>query len=209
MNRVDAAVSAEDDLTVSATTATQIDSVANLALDVKDPGGPIAVGDDAIYEIHIKNRGTKDAEGIETIGYFSRGIEPVGAEGASNKISAGQVTFQSINAIPPGGEIVLKVHAKAEVPGNHVFPRGSALQDARNPLGKRRQHHVLPRPSDERPDGAGGSKSERRRAEFRPAEKVGVKWAVDVLVNVAVSSDRLPSTAPLTPITDSSSYSIF
>ena len=33
----------------------------------------------------------------------------------------GQVVFQPIASLAPGAEAVLKVHAKAEVAGNHVF----------------------------------------------------------------------------------------
>jgi hypothetical protein len=118
---VEVAATAEDDLTVSAAAVTQVESVANLVLDVKDPGGPVPVGEEATYEIHVRNRGTKEAEGIEVIGYFSRGIEPTGAEGGANRLGPGQVVYSPITTLAPGGDLVLKIHARAETPGNHVF----------------------------------------------------------------------------------------
>jgi hypothetical protein len=118
---VEVAASAEDDLTASAVAVTQVESVANLALEVKDPGAPVPVGEETVYEIRVRNRGTKDAEGVEVIGYFSRGIEPTGAEGGANHIAPGQVVFVPIPTITPGAEIVLKIRARAEAPGNHVF----------------------------------------------------------------------------------------
>jgi uncharacterized repeat protein (TIGR01451 family) len=121
IGRVEVAASAEDDLTASAVAVTQVESVANLALEVKDPGVPVPVGEESVYEIHVRNRGTKDAEGVEVIGYFSRGIEPTGAEGGANRIASGQVVFMPIPTITPGAEIVLKIRARAEAPGNHVF----------------------------------------------------------------------------------------
>ena len=121
ISRVEVAASAEDDLTASAVAVTQVESVANLALEVKDPGAPVPVGEETVYEIRVRNRGTKDAEGVEVIGYFSRGIEPTGAEGGANRIASGQVVFMPIPTITPGTEIVLKIRARAEAPGNHVF----------------------------------------------------------------------------------------
>jgi hypothetical protein len=53
--------------------------------------------------------------------YFSRGIEPTGAEGAPNRLAPGQVLFQPIPLLPAGAEVALKVRAKAEMAGNHVF----------------------------------------------------------------------------------------
>jgi uncharacterized repeat protein (TIGR01451 family) len=120
-SRVEVAASAEDDLIASAFALTQIESAANLALEVKDPGGPVPVGEDAVYEIHLRNRGTKDAEGVELIGYFSRGIEPIGADGGANRIGPGQVSFMPIPTLAPGAETVLKIRARAETPGNHIF----------------------------------------------------------------------------------------
>jgi uncharacterized repeat protein (TIGR01451 family) len=121
VSRVEVAASAEDDLIASAFAVTQIESAANLALEVKDPGGPVPVGEDSVYEIHLRNRGTKDAEGVELIGYFSRGIEPIGADGGANRIGPGQVVFMPIPTLAPGAETVLKIRARAETPGNHIF----------------------------------------------------------------------------------------
>ena len=88
---------------------------------MKDPEGPVPVGSDATYELRIRNRGTKAAENVEVLAYFSNGVEPVSADGQTHRISPGQVVFDPIPAIPPAAEIVLKVKAKAEVAGNHVF----------------------------------------------------------------------------------------
>jgi len=121
VSRVEVGATAEDDLIASAVAITQVESVANLALDVKDPGGPVPVGEEATYEIRVRNRGTKDAEGVEVIAYFSRGIEPTGAEGVANRLGQGQVVFTPISTLAPGAEITLKIHARADVPGNHVF----------------------------------------------------------------------------------------
>ncbi len=95
--------------------------MADLRLDVKDPEGPVPVGADASYELHVRNRGTKAAENVEVLVYFSNGVEPISADGQPNRLSPGQVVFDQIPAIPPATELVLKVRAKAALAGNHVF----------------------------------------------------------------------------------------
>ncbi|MGW8257449.1 MAG: CARDB domain-containing protein, partial [Thermoguttaceae bacterium] len=120
-NRLEVAASAEEDLNASGAALTQVESVANLALNVQDPGGPVRVGDEASYKIHVTNRGTKAAEGIEVVGYFARGIEPTSAYGASNRVSPGQVVFSPIAKLLAGSEVILTINARAESSGNHLF----------------------------------------------------------------------------------------
>jgi uncharacterized repeat protein (TIGR01451 family) len=120
-NRLRLAASADDDLVASAEAAVHVEGVANLSMDVKDPAGPVPVGEDTVYEVLVRNRGTKEAQGVEVFGYFSRGVEPISAEGAPSRLATGQVTFRPIVSLGPGEEVVLRIHARAEVAGNHVF----------------------------------------------------------------------------------------
>jgi len=120
-NRVDITSHADDDIQAAADVTTRVEAMADLRLEVKDPDGPVPVGSDATYELHVRNRGTKAAENVEVLAYFSSGVEPVSADGQTNRLSPGQVVFDRIPAIPPAAEVVLKVKAKAGAAGNHVF----------------------------------------------------------------------------------------
>lgn len=120
-SRLEVSASADGDLTASAEASTDVEAVADLRLEVSDPAGPVPVGADALYEVEIRNRGSKSADEVEVAAYFSRGIEPVSAEGAPNKIIPGQVVFEKISSLAPGQSLRLKIRAKAEVAGNHVF----------------------------------------------------------------------------------------
>ncbi|NLE39154.1 MAG: hypothetical protein GX621_14115 [Pirellulaceae bacterium] len=100
---------------------TRVESIADLALSVKDPTGPVPVGQTAVYTVHIRNRGSKAASGVEAVVYFSQGIEPISAEGGRHTIRPGQVAFDAIDVLPAGKEVVLKIVAKAQSPGNHMF----------------------------------------------------------------------------------------
>jgi len=121
LSRVTADCAADDELTASASTTTEVEAMADLVLDVKDPPGPVSVGQEAAYELRIRNRGTKNAEGVEVVAYFSRGVEPVSAEGAQHRIGPGQVVFSPISSLAAGAELALKIRAQAETTGNHIF----------------------------------------------------------------------------------------
>jgi uncharacterized repeat protein (TIGR01451 family) len=119
--RIDAQCVAEGGLSASGSAVTQVEAAASLTLLVEEPTGPVSVSSDATYQLTIQNRGTAAAENVEVVTYFSQGIEPVGAEGARHRIGPGQVVFDVIPQVPAGQSVVLRVRAKAEVAGNHVF----------------------------------------------------------------------------------------
>ncbi|MBI2479157.1 MAG: hypothetical protein HYV60_11145 [Planctomycetia bacterium] len=75
-NRIDAVVKSDGGLEKSASFTTRVEALADLKLTVSDPSGPTALGADAIYEVHIVNRGTKAAERIKLVAQFSEGVEP-------------------------------------------------------------------------------------------------------------------------------------
>jgi uncharacterized repeat protein (TIGR01451 family) len=110
-----------DEVVTTAMAVTEVDAVADLVMDVVDPAGPVAVGQEATYEIRVRNRGSKAADDLELVAFFSQGIEPIAVEGASHKISLGQVAFPKIPSVTAGGEVRLTIRAKAQVAGNHVF----------------------------------------------------------------------------------------
>ena len=121
MSRIEVNAAADDDLTTSAAAVTRVEAVADLTMEVKDPKGPVAVGEEAEYEVRVRNRGTKQAEGIEVFGYFSQGIEPTEADGGLSRLEPGQVRFQPIAMLAPGAEAVFTIRARADTAGNHVF----------------------------------------------------------------------------------------
>jgi len=120
-NRIDAVVKSDGGLEKSASFTTRVEALADLKLTVSDPRGPTALGVDAIYEVHIVNRGTKAAERIKVVAQFSEGVEPIEANGGAADIVPGQVLFHPISRIEPGDELVLKIVAKADKAGNHRF----------------------------------------------------------------------------------------
>jgi uncharacterized repeat protein (TIGR01451 family) len=110
-----------DDLTASDTLVTTVEALADLKLTVNDPKGARPVGEDAIYEVTIVNRGTKAAQNINVVAQFSAGVEPVSATGQKAELVPGQVLFEPISSIGAGQSVTLKITARAEQAGSHRF----------------------------------------------------------------------------------------
>ncbi len=120
-NRLQVASTAAGDVSDAANITTNIEALADLKLEVSEPAGPIAVGDEVVYELHVRNRGSKAAEGVGVTTYFSEGIEPVSAEGGTHDIANGVVAFHPVVTLAPGAELSLTVKARAERGGKQVF----------------------------------------------------------------------------------------
>lgn len=121
VNNLNLKAVAVGDLACDAQTITKVEALADLVLEVSDPRGPVAVGQDVTYEVRITNRGTKNADGVDAIVFFSEGVEATSVEGGDHEVSSGQVEFHSIPTIAAGGEVVYTITARAETAGNHVF----------------------------------------------------------------------------------------
>jgi uncharacterized repeat protein (TIGR01451 family) len=120
-NRVQFSAAADGSVHSSAASVTRVEAMADLKLEVRDPQGPIPVGEEAVYEVVIRNRGTKSAEDVELIVFFSEGLEATTVQGGSHEIGHGQVAFKPISVLQAGSESVLRIHARADKGGNHVF----------------------------------------------------------------------------------------
>ena len=116
-----AAATSAGDLTANKVAETNVIAIADLKLDVTDPSGPVAVGNQAVYEIHVHNRGASAAKDVNVVALFSDGIEPEQADGAMYTVSDGRVSFRTIDELPAGKDIVLRIRAHALQPGTHVF----------------------------------------------------------------------------------------
>jgi len=101
--------------------ATEVESIADLVLTVNDPPAPAPIGSQVVYEVIIRNRGSKEATDVRAVAQFSHGIEPQRIEGQSGEVVTGQVLFDPIGRIGPGQEVRLRVIAQAQRGGHHRF----------------------------------------------------------------------------------------
>jgi uncharacterized repeat protein (TIGR01451 family) len=120
-NRLHVLATAEGKLSDSTTATTRVEALADLKVEVTDPQGPTPINEDVVYEVRIRNRGTKAAEKVTVVGYFTEGIEPTKVAGAVATLDAGQVSCQPVAALAAGDETTIKITARASAAGNHVF----------------------------------------------------------------------------------------
>ncbi len=120
-NQLVARIHGADDTAASDTALTTVEAIADLKLVINDPKGPVPVGQDVVYEIKILNRGSKEARNVTVVAQFSEGIEPSATAGQRGEIVPGQVVFDPIESIPAGGEIAMKITARADKAGNARF----------------------------------------------------------------------------------------
>lgn len=129
VNRVVAQANSAVGGTANGVAETQVEAISDLKLTVNDPAGPIAVGDDAIYELNLVNRGTKSAGGVRVVMQFGEGIEPISIEGAEARVVPGQVICEPFAQLPAGEKVTLKVRAAADRDGTHQFRVEVTTQD--------------------------------------------------------------------------------
>ena len=120
-SRLDVQSKADRELVASADGIVRVEAMADLALSINDPAGPVQTGADAFFEVEVVNRGTKTAENVEIAAYFSEGIEPLAVEGGQHRIGRGQVIFDNLDSLAAGETAKFKIKARADMSGNHVF----------------------------------------------------------------------------------------
>lgn len=122
VTRVQAASVADADLKDSTSTLTEVEAIADLSMTVRDPRGPIPVGEEIHYEVRVVNRGTKAAQNVSVASFLSAGLNPVSAQGGPKyRLNQGQISFDPIAVLGPGQEMTLQIKAVATTSGNHVF----------------------------------------------------------------------------------------
>lgn len=120
--RIQAACVADNGLKDSNSTLTNVEAIGDLMLEVTDPRGPIPIGETIQYEIKIVNRGTRRADNIQVETFLSAGLKALApTAGLHYEISSGHITFEPIDSIGPGQEVVLIVNASGTIGGNHIF----------------------------------------------------------------------------------------
>ena len=112
---------AEETVSELFTAKTKVIALADLKLEVLDPQGPVATGQEVAYQIRVINRGTSAAREVRVVGLFSAGIEPHHVEGGVSTIHDGRVAFDTIDSLGVGADRVFTIYARAHEEGTHLF----------------------------------------------------------------------------------------
>jgi uncharacterized repeat protein (TIGR01451 family) len=108
---------------------TDVEAVSDLKLVVNDPSGPTAIGEQAVYELQLVNRGSQAARQVKIVMQFSDGVEPVSFEGCDARLVPGQVLCQPLPQLGPGEQATMKIKAQAHQAGAHHYRIEVTTQD--------------------------------------------------------------------------------
>ena len=99
---------------------TKVDGIASLTMELVDIDDPVETGVETMYEIRVKNEGSKPASGVSIACELPAGMELITAKAPVDAIVEGrQILFKSLDQVAPGGQAVYKIHVKGIEEGNH------------------------------------------------------------------------------------------
>lgn len=99
---------------------TKVDGIASLTMELVDIDDPVETGVETLYEIRVKNEGSKAASGVSIACELPAGMELITAKAPVDAIVEGrQILFKSLGQIAPGGQATYKIHVKGVEEGSH------------------------------------------------------------------------------------------
>ena len=99
---------------------TKVDGIASLTMELVDMDDPVETGVETMYEIRVKNEGSKPASGVSIACELPAGMELITAKAPVDAIVEGrQILFKSLAQVAPGGQAVYKIHVKGIEEGSH------------------------------------------------------------------------------------------
>lgn len=106
--------------TLNASTSTEVEGFVDLVLDVNEGEDPVELGTDAVYDIVVRNDGTKAASNVALSCVIPAGLEFQSATGPSEHTSTlGDVSFGSIPTLKPGESVSFRVIVRGVTAGQH------------------------------------------------------------------------------------------
>ncbi len=114
---------------------TRVDGSSSLALEIVDLDDPVEVGVETVYEIRLRNDGSKAAGNVGVSCELPAGVELITAKGPTSHIAENQiVVFKSLDSLQAGETAVYRVFVRGRVEGNHRFRARLASDSVKEPL---------------------------------------------------------------------------
>jgi uncharacterized repeat protein (TIGR01451 family) len=114
-------VEAADGLAATTTVDTRVAAIADLRLSVRQPDGPVPVGEQVVYEFQIQNRGTREARAVQFQVSFPEEVEPLTVDGAEARIQGSHIVVGPISHVGGHENLTIRVSARALESGSHQF----------------------------------------------------------------------------------------
>ncbi len=112
--RADLGVFAKNERTIS------VDAFAELSFQITNPGGPIEVGSETMYEIRVQNTGSRNDTNVRVQLQLPPGLELISADGDAGTDGRGLVAFQPRAELAAGGDISYRLRVRGVAPGTHI-----------------------------------------------------------------------------------------
>ncbi|MGI9471841.1 MAG: CARDB domain-containing protein, partial [Rubripirellula sp.] len=97
-----------------------VEGFAELSFAITNPGGPIELGAETTYEIHVTNSGSKADSNVRVQLQLPAGLELVSADAEAGMDSNGLVAFQPKAQLSPGEDLKYRLRVKGTVDGTHI-----------------------------------------------------------------------------------------
>jgi uncharacterized repeat protein (TIGR01451 family) len=114
---------------------TVVDGTAALQVEVVEQADPVEVGAETVYEIRLKNAGSKAAQNVGISCEMAAAVQLVTAKGPTEHLTEnGLVVFKSLPSIAAGKTVTYQVHVKGTQEGSHRFRVRLASDSITEPL---------------------------------------------------------------------------
>ncbi|MBL8815613.1 MAG: DUF11 domain-containing protein [Planctomyces sp.] len=115
--------------------ATEVEGIASLEMNLTADRNDLRVGDEVVYEIEIRNSGTRPASSVGISCELPSGLELIQAAGPSEYIAEnGIIIFKSLPELAPGKTVVIAVKARCSREGTHRLRTRVASESIQEPL---------------------------------------------------------------------------
>lgn len=101
---------------------TRVDGTASLILDIVDRDDPVEVGIETMYEIRVRNEGSKAGQNVKIVCEIPDGLELLSTKGPADFVAEdGRITFEPLQKLAPGKTALYRIRVRGRAGGNHRF----------------------------------------------------------------------------------------
>ncbi|MEM8667826.1 MAG: hypothetical protein AAGG48_09945 [Planctomycetota bacterium] len=97
-----------------------VEGFAELNFEITNPGGPIEVGAETVYQVRVTNKGSKPDTNIRVQLQLPQGLELISADSEAGTDGRGLIAFQPRASLAPGEELSYKLRLRGTGPGTHL-----------------------------------------------------------------------------------------
>jgi uncharacterized repeat protein (TIGR01451 family) len=119
-----------------------VEGFAELSFAISSEGGPIEVGSETVYEILVKNGGSKPDKNVRVQLQLPEGLRLVSADSKADTDGRGLVVFEPKQELAPGSEQLYRIRLQGVAPGTQVVRAVVVSDHATVPISKEESTHV-------------------------------------------------------------------